>query len=160
MPGFADPAYLFHQISASGGLALDFVNWDVVFGYLETQGALVAPPSTWQALLAVLAENPVFLVLAAMLVQTGGSGPIIFPKENCPKGTNFWDPTQSPGKDWVWKGNGPPGSGNGSWYNTVTKEVLYPDLQHPPGIPPHWDYRDPTGQWWRCYADGTFEKKK
>lgn len=42
-----------------------------------------------------------------------------------------------------WKGSRNLSLGKGSWYNPVTKEMLYPDLKHPVPIELHWDYIDP-----------------
>lgn len=42
-----------------------------------------------------------------------------------------WNPSQSPGKGYEWRGKGDPSSGKGSWYNPKTKEILHPDLNHP-----------------------------
>lgn len=50
------------------------------------------------------------------------------------------DPTVPPGDDFEWRGNGPIGSDKGAWYNPFTKDSLHPDLNHPVGIPPHWDW--------------------
>jgi hypothetical protein len=55
------------------------------------------------------------------------------------------DPTQSPGKDWEWRGNGDPGSGNGSWYNKNTGDSLHNDLSHGEPYGPHWDLSGPRG---------------
>jgi hypothetical protein len=65
------------------------------------------------------------------------------------------DPTHSPGRGWEWRGSGMPESGKGSWYNPTTGESLHPDLGHPLPVGPHWDYKDPTGEWWRIFPDGT-----
>jgi len=70
------------------------------------------------------------------------------------------DPTKSPeGYEWKGKPNSQPGSKEGSYYNPKTDEVLRPDLGHgdPPG--PHWDYRDPNGDWWRINPDGLITPK-
>jgi len=53
------------------------------------------------------------------------------------------NPAESPGEGWEWRGNGEPGSDEGSWYNPETDESLHPDLNHEPPMPPHWDYTDP-----------------
>ncbi len=50
------------------------------------------------------------------------------------------DPTVSPGDDFEWRGNGPVGSDRGAWYNPITRDSLHPDLNHPAGIAPHWDW--------------------
>ena len=132
------------------------VNWDNVFGLVAipwpTTGTL-----TWEQILGAISKVPVVAVLAGFLVQTGG--PPNFPKHRCPDQAHFSDPTKSPGKDWEWRGNGPAGSSQGSWYNPITHESLHPDLNHPGPIKPHWDYTDPTGQEWRCFGDGTYQKK-
>lgn len=66
-----------------------------------------------------------------------------------------WDPTRAPGKDWEWRGNPPVGGPKGGWYNPDTGESLHPDLNHPDPIGPHWDYKDPAGNGWRLFPDGT-----
>ena len=163
LPGFSDPAYsILVAAGNSPSYTLLSVNWDVIFEFEIATGTW---PSTWpqggltwEAILAALRANPLTAVLAFSLVQTGGSGPGMFPRQNCPKGPDFWDPTKSPGKNWVWKGTGPIGSRQGAWYNPITDESLHPDITHPPGKPPHWGYTDPTGQRWECYPDGTYRK--
>ncbi|WP_039377782.1 RHS repeat-associated core domain-containing protein, partial [Parachlamydia acanthamoebae] len=71
------------------------------------------------------------------------------------------DPTKCPGEEYTWKGDGPPGSGEGAWYNGKTKESLYPDLNHPLPKGPHWDYRDRKTEYEeRLFLDGTWEPKK
>jgi hypothetical protein len=69
------------------------------------------------------------------------------------------NPAQSPGPGWEWRGNGPPGSSQGSWYNPSTGESLHPDLSHPDPIGPHWDYRDPSGNDFRIFPDGSAQPK-
>jgi RHS repeat-associated protein len=68
-------------------------------------------------------------------------------------GTN---PAKAP-KGFVWKGRlgSTPGSKDGNWYNPKTGESLRPDLNHPEPIGPHWDYKDPSGKWWRIFQDGS-----
>ena len=68
------------------------------------------------------------------------------------------DPAKSPGDGWEWRGKGEPGSGKGSWYNPETDESLFPDLDHPAPIKPHWDYSSPSGDF-RYYPDGMLEPK-
>ena len=74
------------------------------------------------------------------------------------------DPTKCPGKEFEWKGDGPPGSKQGSWVKGSKKtgnlETLRPDLDHPKPIGPHWDYtgsKAPDGA--RLFPDGTWEPK-
>jgi RHS repeat-associated protein len=50
------------------------------------------------------------------------------------------DPTVPPGDDFEWRGKRPIGSDKGAWYNPLTKDSLHPDLNHPAGIDPHWDW--------------------
>lgn len=73
------------------------------------------------------------------------------------------DPATPPGPGWVWRGSGPPGSGQGNWYNPRTRESLHPDLNHGPPHGPHWDWRAPNGQWYRWFdrggPNGTLELK-
>lgn len=65
------------------------------------------------------------------------------------------DPSKPPGEGWEWRGKGPPGSGQGSWYNPKTGESLHPDLNHGPPIGPHWDYNRPGGgKGWRVPPEG------
>ncbi|MGN6276886.1 MAG: SMP-30/gluconolactonase/LRE family protein [Solirubrobacterales bacterium] len=72
---------------------------------------------------------------------------------------NFEDPTQPPGPEWEWKGLGPPGSSEGSWYNPETGESLYPDLNHSEPQGPHYDWKSPSKKWYRIYPDGGVEPK-
>jgi RHS repeat-associated protein len=66
------------------------------------------------------------------------------------------DPTKAPsGYEWRGKPGSVPGSKDGNYYNPNTGESLRPDLGHKPPIGSHWDYRDPTGKWWRIYSDGS-----
>jgi hypothetical protein len=74
-------------------------------------------------------------------------------RENC------GDPSQPPGEGWEWKGNGPEGSSEGSWVNPETGEKLYPDLNHPEPLGPHYDYTAPDGSQDRIYPDGRIEPK-
>jgi len=73
---------------------------------------------------------------------------------NVPKPKDFNDPTKSPGEGWEWRGNGPPESGKGSWYNPKTGESLHPDLKH--GLPkgPHWGYNNGQGKKVDIYPNG------
>jgi|GEM_PF-3099076 len=70
------------------------------------------------------------------------------------------NPQKPKAKGFEWKGKGPPGSSQGSWYNPATGESLHPDLDHPPPLKPHWDYVGPDfPQGARLYPDGTWEPK-
>ncbi len=70
------------------------------------------------------------------------------------------DPTQSPGKDFEWRGKGDPTTGKGAWVNSKTGETLHPDLYHPQPYGPHWDYNYPgAGDGFRIYPDGSMTPK-
>ncbi len=66
-----------------------------------------------------------------------------------------WDSSAAPGSGWEWRGP----SDLGSWYNPSTGSSLRPDFNHEGDIKPHWDYKDPDGNWYRIYEDGTYERK-
>ena len=40
------------------------------------------------------------------------------------------------------------------YYNPKTGEYLRPDLNHPKGINPHWDYGASDGSLWRWFPGG------
>ena len=66
------------------------------------------------------------------------------------------NPAKAPkGFEWKGKPGSTPGSKDGNWYNPKTGESLRPDLNHPNPIGPHWDYKDPSGKWWRIFSDGS-----
>ena len=50
------------------------------------------------------------------------------------------DPTISPGDGFEWRGKKPVGGDKGAWYNPSTHDSLHPDLHHPAGVDPHWDW--------------------
>ncbi len=83
-------------------------------------------------------------------------------ERTCPSDTpNFDDPSQSPGPGWEWRGNGPPGSSEGSWYNPGTGESLHPDLGHGGDIKPHYDYLPKrNGPGFRVYPGGRSVPKR
>ena len=64
------------------------------------------------------------------------------------------NPADPPGEGWEWRGNGAPGSDQGSWYNPGTGESLHPDLNHPDPVGPHWDWIDSEGNQWRIPPGG------
>ncbi|MBF6354919.1 hypothetical protein IU449_10230 [Nocardia higoensis] len=73
---------------------------------------------------------------------------------------SWTDGSVSPGPGWEWRGPDAPGGARGAWFNPGTDESWHPDLNHPPGVDPHWDYVDPRdGQHWRMFEDGRFEPK-
>jgi hypothetical protein len=68
-----------------------------------------------------------------------------------------------PSPDWEWRGQpgSKPGDSDGAWFNPKTQESLRADLNHPPGVDPHWDYRAPgrgSEYWW--YLDGRLQLKR
>ncbi len=77
---------------------------------------------------------------------------VVTPKPSIPYPA---DPNVSPGPGWVQAGP------RGNWWNPATGESVHPDLNHPPGIDPHYDYhlRGPHGGSWRWYPDGRLEPK-
>ena len=70
------------------------------------------------------------------------------------------DPSVAP-EGTEWRGTGEPGNGRGSYYNPNTGESYHPDLNHPEGKEPHWDYniRGKKYKGWRIYPDGSIELK-
>ena len=58
-----------------------------------------------------------------------------------------------------WKGKGKQGSDRGNYHNPETGESWHPDLDHPEPVGPHWDYRDPSGTWWRIGPGGNISLK-
>jgi RHS repeat-associated protein len=72
-------------------------------------------------------------------------------RENC------GNPATPPGSKFEWKGKGPVGSNEGSWWDPETRESLYPHLgENSHG--PHYDYQGPSGNY-RIYPDGRIEPK-
>lgn len=68
------------------------------------------------------------------------------------------DPATPPGSNFEWKGNGDPGSEEGSWFDPESREYLRKDFK-PSSHGPHYDYRAPDGSRWRIYPDGRIEPK-
>jgi hypothetical protein len=85
----------------------------------------------------------------------GEQCPLIHPSAS----PNFDDPSQPPAPGWEWRGNGPPGSNEGAWYNPETDESLHPDLEHGEPQGQHYDYTSPSGEEYRVYPDGRVEPK-
>ena len=81
------------------------------------------------------------------VVATKGVGKFKFPGTNPSQAHKGFECKGKPGST--------PGSKDGNWYNPKTGESLRPDLNHPDPIGPHWDYKDPTGKWWRIFQDGS-----
>ena len=86
-------------------------------------------------------------------------GNVSVPQHPAPKVPS--SPEVSPGPEWVWRGKpGEPIGGNkGGWFNPTTGETLHPDLGHGGNIGPHWDWRDPSGNFWRIFTDGRIDPR-
>ena len=71
------------------------------------------------------------------------------------------DPEKAP-DGYEWKGKGKQGSKEGSYYKKETGESLHPDLNHPEGKDPHWDYnyKGSGVKGWRIFGDGRIELKQ
>jgi len=69
------------------------------------------------------------------------------------------DPTVPPGPGYEWRGPDEPGGPRGGWFKPDTGESLHPDMDHGPPQGPHYDYKDPDGNQFRWYPDGTMEPK-
>jgi RHS repeat-associated protein len=68
------------------------------------------------------------------------------------------NPASPPGSKFEWKGKGPVGSSEGSWWDPENDESLYPHLgENSHG--PHYDYEAPDGSEYRIYPDGRIEPK-
>jgi hypothetical protein len=79
-------------------------------------------------------------------------------KVACPKYPGN-DPTKAPeGTSWRGSDGSSPGDGNGNYYNPETKESYRPDIDNPQHDP-HWDYRDPSGNWHRLYPGNVAIRK-
>jgi len=63
-----------------------------------------------------------------------------------------YDPTKAP-DGYVWKGPDSQGGKNGGYKNPNGKDSWHPDLDHPKGIAPHWDYNDAYGHKWRVFPN-------
>jgi RHS repeat-associated protein len=69
--------------------------------------------------------------------------------------------SRPPAPDWIWRGKpgAPRGGREGNWINPKTGEKIFNDMDHKPGIKPHLDYTDPSGDTWRWFPDGTIQPK-
>jgi len=102
-----------------------------------TAGALTAYSIALYKALTFESTEVVEVMLSSTDVTIDGTD-IVLPK----------DPTVAPGEDWEWRGTGEVGSREGAWVNPKTGETLHNDLDHPPGKPPHWGYKDKNGNHW------------
>jgi RHS repeat-associated protein len=97
-------------------------------------------------------------VVTAVAGEEGGDEGEAELKEKEAERGNCGNPASSPGSKFEWKGNGPVGSSEGSWFDPENDESLYPDLNHPEPQGPHYDYEGPSGKY-RIYPDGRIEPK-
>ncbi len=67
---------------------------------------------------------------------------------------------KAPGKDFEWRGSSNIEKNIGNWYNKKTGESFHWDMEHPKGVPPHWDYkRRDTENQYRIFPDNSWEIK-
>jgi RHS repeat-associated protein len=165
LPGFSESAYFTTQ----GRTILSTVNWDVVFGFIQASAPAIPFPMpgdfgwsiTVDGLLNLLKRFPALIALSASIGSISDTQGHLPPNPSrCPDKDHFNDPTKPPHEGWTWKGPDAPGGPAGAWVSPSGSESLHPDLNHPPGKPPHWDYRDPFGDFWECYEDGTISRRK
>ncbi len=76
----------------------------------------------------------------AIGVGIGVTGSVVLMAKWIPGSWPGDDPTIPPGDGFEWRGKGAPGSNRGAWVNPNTYDSLHPDLHHPAGIKPHWDW--------------------
>ena len=62
------------------------------------------------------------------------------------------DPTKAP-DGYEWRGPDEQGGKRGGYANPNGKDSWHPDLDHPDGIAPHWDYNDGLGHKWRVFPE-------
>ena len=144
--------------SINGRLLFGTVNWDAVFG-------LVPSPTnvdvlTLKELLQIILKNPALVLLALSVGELNPDDGLPPDPSRCPDAAHFNDPTKAPHQGWEWKGTGPAGSSQGNWVSPSGSESLHPDLNHKPPKDAHLDYKDPLGNWWECYPNGSIVKKK
>ena len=60
------------------------------------------------------------------------------------------DPAKAP-DGYEWRGPDEQGGKRGGYSNPNGKDSWHPDLDHPDGVDPHWDYNDGLGHKWRVY---------
>jgi RHS repeat-associated protein len=98
-------------------------------------------------------------VVTAIAGEEGGDeGEAAQLKEKEAERANCGNPAESPGSKFDWKGNGPEGSEEGSWFDEETREYLRPHFDES-SHGPHYDYRGEDGTKYRIYPDGRIEPK-
>ncbi len=96
-------------------------------------------------------------VVTAVAGEEGGDEGEAELKKKEAERENCGNPATPPGSKFEWKGKGPVGSSEGSWWDPDNDESLYPHLgENSHG--PHYDYDGPNGRY-RIYPDGRIEPK-
>ena len=115
-------------------------------------GVITLPAWVVPALIITAAAGAAFLTYEYVVkpILAKPTGPLKPPDVTYPGD----DPTVAP-EGYEWKGKGPQGSKDGNYARPDPKTSWHPDLNHDPPIGPHWDFKDPSGQWWRIFKDGT-----
>ena len=93
---------------------------------------------------------------AADLIQTKWAEISYAKKAAEPEPPDVTYPGDDPGKapdGYEWRGPDKQGGKRGGYANTKGKDSWHPDLDHPDGIDPHWDYNDGLGNKWRVFPD-------
>jgi hypothetical protein len=67
------------------------------------------------------------------------------------------NPAQPPASGFQWKGIGAPGTNKGNWQNPTTGEWFHWDPTH--HQTPHYDYKNPDGNRFRIWPDGSMSPK-
>ena len=62
------------------------------------------------------------------------------------------DPKEAP-DGYEWRGPDEQGGERGGYANPNGKDSWHPDLNHPDGVDPHWDYNDGLGHKWRVFPE-------
>jgi RHS repeat-associated protein len=142
------------------------VNWSGLMAFAATQaipfpgaGTLNEPIPWIKFVEWVTAIGRRFPALIALELSVSRMGDEHLPPDpsKCPGKDAFNKPDKAPFSGWTWKGPDSPGGSRGAWVSPDGSQSLHPDLNHPPPVKPHWDYRDPLGTFWRCYEDGRIE---
>ncbi len=96
-------------------------------------------------------------VVTAVAGEEGGDEGEAELKKKEAERENCGNPAKSPGSKFEWRGKGPVGSSEGSWFDPDNDESLYPHLgENSHG--PHYDYEGPSGNY-RIYPEGRIEAK-
>jgi RHS repeat-associated protein len=140
--------------------------------FLDPDGrfALVVPILTWggAAITSPIWGTGALAVAGGMVVGYLGYKGYQYVMKSLEKESPYgwddlgYDPSRCPDEGYIWKGSGTPSSRKGNWVRgeKPNQETLYPDLEHPLPIGPHWDYTSPEfPNGIRIKPDGTWEEK-